>query len=104
MASTDPPAYHTRMHKRRPWQEELRIIDKAMKAISGISDPEELVTVYWENIGELIRINDYVSVSRRDIEPPGYLVTRSSRFTQELNPWTQRDLLPRLSGGLLGEL
>ena len=92
------------MLKRRPWQEELRIIDKAMKAISGITDPEQLVTVYWENIGELIRIEDYVSMSRRDVEPPGYLITRSSRFTEDINPWTQRDRLPRLSGGLLGEL
>jgi sigma-B regulation protein RsbU (phosphoserine phosphatase) len=92
------------MLKRRPWQEELRIVDKTMKAISGITDPEELVSVYWENIGELIRIEDYVSMSRRDVEPPGYLVTRSSRFTESLNPWTQRDRLPRLSGGILGEL
>lgn len=92
------------MLKRRPWQEELRIVDKTMKAISGISDPEELVSVYWENIGELIRIEDFVSMSRRDVEPPGYLITRSSRFTEDINPWTQRDRLPRLSGGLLGEL
>ena len=38
------------------------------------------------------------------MEPPFYLITRSSRFTVHPNPWTQRDQLPRLSGGLLGEL
>jgi sigma-B regulation protein RsbU (phosphoserine phosphatase) len=92
------------MLQRRPWQEELAIIDQTMKAISGISDPEELVTVYWENIGQLIRLIEFVSMSRRDIEPPDFLVTRSSRFTEEINPWTQRNRLPRLSGGLLGEL
>ena len=27
----------------RPWQEELEIVDRTMKAISGITDPEELV-------------------------------------------------------------
>jgi sigma-B regulation protein RsbU (phosphoserine phosphatase) len=89
---------------RRPWQEELQIVDHTMRAISGISDPEELVSVYWENIGQLIRLDHYVSMSRRDVEPPHYLITRSSRFTRELNPWTQRDQLPRLQGGLLGEL
>ena len=89
---------------RLPWQEELAIVDRTMKAISGVTDPEELVTVYWENIGDLVSIENYVSLSRRGVEPPDYLVTRSSRFTEELNPWTQRQRLPRLRGGLLGEL
>ena len=26
------------------------------------------------------------------------------RFTEDLNPWTQRERLPRLKGGLLGEI
>src|SRR5205807_7753655 len=42
-------------------------------------------------------------LSRRNVEPPFYLITRSSRFAEDLNPWTQRDRLPRMSGGLLGE-
>jgi sigma-B regulation protein RsbU (phosphoserine phosphatase) len=92
------------MINRRPWQEELAIVDQTMKAISGITDPEELVSVYWEGIGKIITIGNYVSMSRRNVEPPGYLVTRSSRFTEDINPWTQRERLPLLSGGLLGEL
>ena len=90
--------------ERRPWREELEIIDRTMKAISGVTDPEELVEVYWSGIGELIPIVEYVALSRRNVEPPFYLITRSSRFTEHPNPWTQRDRLPRLSGGLLGEL
>lgn len=92
------------MITRRPWKEELAIIDRTMKAISGIMDPEELVEAYWGGIGELLPIEDYVSVSRRNVEPPHYLITRSSRFKEHLNPWTQRDRLPRLAGGLLGEI
>jgi sigma-B regulation protein RsbU (phosphoserine phosphatase) len=92
------------MIKRRPWQEELEIIDKTMKAISGISDPDELVSVYWNGIGELVTIEDYVALTRRGVAAPYYLITRSSRFTEHFNPWTQRDRLPRLSGGLLGEI
>lgn len=89
---------------RRPWREELAIIDNTMRAISGIRDPEEFVSVYWQGIGELMPIDDFVSVSRRGVEAPDYLVTRSSRFTQHFNPWTERDKLPRLRGGLLGEI
>jgi len=92
------------MTKRRPWQEELEIVDRTMRAISGIADPEELVEAYWNGIGELVPIIEYVALSRRNVEPPYYLVTRSSRFTEHFNPWTQRDRLPKLNGGLLGEL
>jgi sigma-B regulation protein RsbU (phosphoserine phosphatase) len=90
--------------KSRPWQEELAIIDRTMKAISGVTDPEELVEIYWNGIGELVSIDDYVAVSRRNVDPPYYLITRSSRFTEHFNPWTQRDRLPKLTGGLLGEI
>jgi sigma-B regulation protein RsbU (phosphoserine phosphatase) len=89
---------------RRPWREELAIIDRTMKAISGVTDPEELVGIYWNSISELIPIHDYVSVSRRGEQPPFFRVTRSSRFAEHFNPWTQRERLPRLSGGLMGEL
>ena len=89
---------------RRPWQEELGIVDRAMKAISDISDPDLFVKTYFDSIGELMPLHDYLSLSRRNIEPPDFLITRSSRFTEHLNPWSQRDRLPRLSGGLAGEL
>jgi len=89
---------------RHTWQDELAIIDRTMRAISGVTDPQQLVEVYWGGIGELLPITDYVSLSRRGVDEPGYLITRSSRFQKELNPWTQRDKLPLLKGGLLGEI
>jgi sigma-B regulation protein RsbU (phosphoserine phosphatase) len=92
------------MKERRPWQDELAIIDRTMKAISGVTDPEELVNIYWNGISELLPMYDYLAVSRRNVEPPFYLVTRSTRFTEQLNPWIHRDRLPRFSGGLLGEI
>lgn len=92
------------LNSNRTWQEELEIIDRTMKAISGVTDPEKLVEIYWDGIGELVNVEDYVAVSRRNVEAPEYLVTRSSRFTEHFNPWTDRDRLPRLRGGLLGEI
>jgi phosphoserine phosphatase RsbU/P len=92
------------LKKRLPWPDELAIIDRTMKAISGVADPEELVNIYWNGIGDLVQLNDYISLSRRNVEPPEYIITRSSRFTEHHNPWTHRDRLPRFSGGLLGEI
>lgn len=89
---------------RKPWKEELAIIDDTMKAISGVTDPEDLVDAYWTGIGKLLTIGEYVALSRRGVAAPHYVVTRSSRFTEHFNPWTQRDKLPVLSGGLLGEI
>jgi sigma-B regulation protein RsbU (phosphoserine phosphatase) len=86
------------------WQAQLEIIDRTMRAISGISEPEELVDAYWSGISDLVKIVNFVAVSRRHCEPPQYHITRSSRFTEHLNPWTQREQLPRLSGGILGEI
>lgn len=89
---------------KRTWEEELEIIDRTMKAISGVTDPEELVDVYWQGVGDFVPTSDFVAMSRRNVPAPEYLVTRSSRFTEEINPWRQRERLPRLRGGLLGEM
>jgi sigma-B regulation protein RsbU (phosphoserine phosphatase) len=91
---------------RRPWQEELDIIDRTMRAISSVTDPEEMVGIYWDatGIGGLIPVGSYMAVSRRNVEPPDFIVTRSSRFTEDINPFTQRERLPRLRGGLAGEI
>lgn len=92
------------MDPRRTWQEQLAIIDRTMRAISSVTDPEKLVEVYWQGIGDLVPFEDYLSLSRRGVESPSYLVTRSSRFQEHPNPWTQRHKLPLLSGGLAAEV
>ncbi|MEA5556278.1 PP2C family protein-serine/threonine phosphatase [Nodularia spumigena] len=92
------------MQTRRPWQEELDLIDRLMRDVSDINDPDQLVQKYWDGVHDLFPVEHYLSLSRRGVEPPEFLVTRSSRFTEHFNPWTQRERLPRLTGGLLGEV
>ncbi len=75
-----------------------------MKSISDLTEPEEMVDVYWNGIGDLIPIEDFIALSRRNVEVPDYIITRSSRFTEHLNPWENRERLPRMRGGLLGEI
>lgn len=86
------------------WQQELEIIDRTMREISSISDPQKLVDAYWRGIESLLPQTDFVSLSRRGVDPPHFLITRSSRFTEDINPWLERHKLPLLKGGILGEL
>ena len=45
-----------------------------MKAVSGITDPDELVRTFWNGIGE--PTEHFLALSRRGVEPPDYLITR----------------------------
>lgn len=92
------------LSKRRPWVEELEIIDRVMRSVSDVTDPEEMVSIYWTGIDELIPVEDYLALSRRGVAAPEVVITRSSRFTEHFNPWTQRDRLPRVRSGLLREI
>lgn len=73
-----------------PWQHELQIIDTAMRGVSDVTDPNLMVRAYWDSISELLPEADYLVLSRRGVEPPDFLITRSARFTEHFNPWTQR--------------
>lgn len=75
-----------------------------MKSVSGISDPQEMVNVYGDAVDHLFPVDDWMAVSRRGLEFPSYRITRSSKYDRDFNPWKQRDELPILSGGLLGEV
>ena len=75
-----------------------------MREMSLLSDPEEVVRAYGSWIRGMINADAFVSLSRRDLEYPKYRITRASRWTEPINPWTERDRLPLLEGGLLAEL
>lgn len=86
------------------WRDELLRVDRTLRAMSAETDPEEVINIFWESMGPLRQFKEYLAVSLRDVERPTVVVTRSSRFEVEYNPFTQRDLLPRVDRGLLSEL
>ncbi|MFQ5843418.1 MAG: PP2C family protein-serine/threonine phosphatase [Planctomycetota bacterium] len=86
------------------WRERLQKIVRTMREVSRISDPQQLVRRYTLRMAELVPTSRFLSLSRRDLEPPRYRVARSSTWKEEINPWTDRHDLPVLQGGLLGEL
>ncbi len=86
------------------WQDRLRFIVEMMREMSLETDPQSLVRAYSARVRKMMPADGWVAVSRRDLEPPFYRITRSSSWSGDINPWKDRDRLPILSGGLLGEL
>jgi sigma-B regulation protein RsbU (phosphoserine phosphatase) len=89
---------------RGTWQERLTAIVDMMRAMSRQTDPQEMVRDYSRRIASILPVDRALSISRRDLAAPDYRITRSTTWEENINPWTQKDRLPRLRGGLLGEL
>jgi sigma-B regulation protein RsbU (phosphoserine phosphatase) len=85
------------------WKTRLALVDELMKSVSSETDPQSLVRAYTRGVKGLFHTDQIVSLSRRDVAAPWYRITRSRRFTREIDPWDQKDELPLLSGGVLGE-
>jgi HD-GYP domain-containing protein (c-di-GMP phosphodiesterase class II) len=75
-----------------------------LRDISRHDDPTSMLKAYAAQRSEVIHIDRTVSLSRRDLEAPFYRITRSDLWKHEINPWYEKEKLPLLSGGLLGDL
>lgn len=87
-----------------PREERLGEVVRVMREISLQTDPEAMVQAYGSWIRTMIQADRFVSLSRRGLEFPKYRITRSSLWNSPINPWTEKDRLPLLEGGILGEL
>ncbi len=86
------------------WQTRLAHIVETMREISRQTDPQAMVQAYRDRVRTLIRYDHSISLSRRDMRPPSYRITRDTRWKEDINPWRDKHRLPVLDGGLLGEL
>ena len=86
------------------WQQRLAVIVDTMRDMSRHTDPQEMVRAYASRIGQLAPIARRLSLSRRGLSQPRYRITRSTTWEADVNPWKEKDRLPLLEGGLLGEL
>ncbi len=85
--------------------EQLAYVVETMRAMSGQTDPQRMVREYGDRVRKLMDIDRSVSLSRRDVDRPRVVVTRTSLADASApNPWTERDRLPVLPGGLLSDL
>jgi phosphoserine phosphatase RsbU/P len=86
------------------WRQTLDHIVETMREMSLQDDPQAMVRAYKNRMKRLWKADGYVSLSRRGLEYPKYRITRSSTWEREVDPWKEKDSLPVLEGGLLGEL
>ncbi len=84
--------------------EKLDLIVETMREMSTHTDPQQMVEDYIVRMQELMPVSRRISLSRRELPPPHYRITRYSGWELTLNPWKQKEQLPVLHGGLLAEL
>jgi len=86
------------------WRQRLATIAEMMREMSLQDDPQAMIRTYGARMRTIMPSDRWVSLSRRDLQAPAFRITRSSTWTEIINPWKQKDRLPLLRGGLLGEL
>jgi len=86
------------------WRTTLDHITATMREMSLQDDPQAMVRAYGEQMRQYQLTDGFVSLSRRGLPFPQYRITRSSRWTNEIDPWKEPERLPILTGGLMGEL
>jgi sigma-B regulation protein RsbU (phosphoserine phosphatase) len=86
------------------WRQRLAFIVHTMRDVSRQTDPEEMVRLYSGRMRQVVPSDRLVTLSRRDLTPPLYRITRSSTWTERINPWKEPERLPQFDRGLLGQL
>ncbi len=86
------------------WEERLAHVAETMRQVSFEDDPRRMVEVYRTRLADVSQMDGFLSISRRDVELPNYLIARSSTWDTEPDPWVEREKLPRLRGGIIAEL
>ncbi len=82
----------------------LERLDELVKELSFQEDPDRMIRVFNRRHDLLLRYDGLVTVSCQDLPRPQYRVTRSWRWLDGVNPWTELQRLPILETGLLGDL
>jgi phosphoserine phosphatase RsbU/P len=86
------------------WKQRLAVITEMMREMSLQDDPQSMVRTYGARMRTIMPSDRWLALSRRGLEYPKYRITRSSTWPEVLDPWRQKDRLPLLEGGLLGDL
>ena len=86
------------------WEERLSGIVEAMREMSLQTDPLKMVQAYGARVRQWMPADRWLSLSRRGLNSPDYRITRSSCWTETIDPWKEKERLPLFSGGLFQKL
>lgn len=85
-------------------EQRLDNIVATMREMSLQTDPQAMVRDYGRRMRHIYHSDRRISLSRRGLKRPDFRITRYTLWSDDVNPWKQRDRLPVLGGGLLGDL
>ncbi len=88
----------------RHWEDRQKFIISLMRDLSKQSDPQKLVALYGGRMKQIMNYDMSMSLSRRDLVEPHVRITRSSKWSEPVNPWLEKKKLPIIKGGILAEL
>jgi sigma-B regulation protein RsbU (phosphoserine phosphatase) len=82
----------------------MRFVLDTVRDLSAANTPRDFVKTFGEHVGEVIERDRMIVLSRHNVPEGHYLITRNSDWEDAPDPWSERDKLPLLKGGILGEL
>ncbi len=83
---------------------QTEFVVEMVREISLQTDPQAMIKVFRKRAHALYGASGSISLSRRALQWPEFRITRSTTWTEDVNPWKEPQRLPLLSGGLLAEL
>jgi sigma-B regulation protein RsbU (phosphoserine phosphatase) len=89
---------------RSDWKKHLEHVVETVRNLSTHTDPQAMVKNYGDRMRKILPTDRMLALSRRDLPAPKFRITRDSQWKEVINPWQQKDRLPLMEGGLLGEL
>jgi sigma-B regulation protein RsbU (phosphoserine phosphatase) len=86
------------------WRDSLQQVVELVREMSLQTDPQAMVRTYAKRIQTILPVDGRMSLSRRGLQAPQYRITRSTHWTEEVNPWKEKHRLPLFDSGLLSDL
>jgi sigma-B regulation protein RsbU (phosphoserine phosphatase) len=86
------------------WRERLDYVVAMMREVSRQTDPQAMVAAYRARMRGILPVDGFLALSRRGLRRPAFRITRSSKWSEEIDPWREVKRLPLLAGGILAEL
>jgi len=85
-------------------EDRMRFVLNTVRDLSAANTPRDFVKTFGEHVGEVIERDRMIVLSRHGVPEGHYLITRNSDWEDAPDPWSERDKLPLLKGGILGDI